>query len=719
MHTSVGGPSKSIDGSSSLNQIATKYFLSCTSALVAETVTYPLDITKTRLQIAKNKFTRGGMIQVTYDIIRKEGAMALWTGVAPAITRHYIYTGIRMGAYEWIRGLTFHPEKEKSFPIWKSMLSGAGSGLVAQFAASPTDLVKVQMQMEGLRRLQNQPLRYTGAWNCFVSLYRTQGFFGLWIGWLPNCQRAALLNMADIATYDNTKHALIDEVGLKDNWITHAIASACAGLAAAIVSLPSDVVKTRMMDQIRHELDAKMMKTKNTHVDLYNGVVDCYMKIIRNEGFFSLYKGFLPSYIRMAPCSTTRFASNYYDAVIVGGGLVGNAMACALGSNKQMSSKKILLLESNKESHLSEIPQPTYSNRVSAVSPRSVELFKKLDVWDRISSYRAKKINSMQVLDSCSTSSIHFDRPSEQEIAYVIENTIIVAALFEKLKSLSRNSNLDIRTSSIVTECIVPQSLDDLATVSLASGETFETSLLIGADGFNSKVRQAANVDYTSWNYDQSGLVATIEVEALNNNETAWQRFTRQGPVALLPLSPSLSSLVWTTTPEEAERLRLLPEDQFVDELNDALFSQEDQSGAVNQTLFAVLTPEQRFSLGFGNAHSYVTSRCALIGDAAHRVHPLAGQGVNLGWNDVITLDKVLTKAVREGADLGSITYLQEYDTTSQRYNVPIMVSIDFLNRLYRTNAPAVVLLRSLGLSTVNFMKPLKDFMIHYLSASR
>lgn len=154
------------------------------------------------------------------------------------------------------------------------MLCGAFSGLIAQFAASPTDLVKVQMQMEGLRRLQKQPLRYNGAVDCFRSLYKTQGsilqfwqllniiiftgFFGLWIGWMPNCQRAALLNMADIATYDNVKHGLIDHFQMKDNWLVHALASSCAGLAAAIVSLPSDVVKTRMMDQIRHELDAKM-----------------------------------------------------------------------------------------------------------------------------------------------------------------------------------------------------------------------------------------------------------------------------------------------------------------------------------------------------------------------------------------------------------------------------------------------------------------------------
>ncbi|ETN82370.1 hypothetical protein RB195_013844 [Necator americanus] len=294
---------------SPLKQVVTKYFLSCTAALVAETVTYPLDITKTRLQIARNQHTKGGMFQVTYDIIRKEGALSLWKGIGPAITRHYIYTGIRMGGYETLRGLVFDETREKTFPVWKSMLCGATAGLVAQFAASPTDLVKVQMQMEGLRKLQNLSLRYSGAWDCFFSLYRTQGFSVLWLGWIPNCQRAALLNMADIATYDFVKHKLLRDFNFLDNWVTHAVSSACAGLSAAIVSLPSDVVKTRMMDQIRHELDAKLVHTKNTHLQLYKGCIDCFVKIVRHEGFLSLYRGFLPSYIRMAPWSLTFWVS--------------------------------------------------------------------------------------------------------------------------------------------------------------------------------------------------------------------------------------------------------------------------------------------------------------------------------------------------------------------------------------------------------------------------
>ncbi|CAJ0575087.1 unnamed protein product, partial [Mesorhabditis spiculigera] len=224
-------------------QVALKYFLSCSAALVAETVTYPLDITKTRLQIVRHgphghtsKAT--GMMSVTYDIVKNEGAMSLWRGVAPAIYRHYG--------------------------------------------------------------------RYTGTFDAFRAVYRSHGFFGLWMGWVPNCQRAALLNMADLATYDRAKHWLLANTGLKDNLWTHAISSACSGLMAAIVSTPADVVKTRMMDQIRHLHDSD---PNGKPSKMHKGSIDCLMHIVKREGFWALYRGFLPTYIRMAPWSLTFWIS--------------------------------------------------------------------------------------------------------------------------------------------------------------------------------------------------------------------------------------------------------------------------------------------------------------------------------------------------------------------------------------------------------------------------
>uniref|UniRef100_A0A8R1I7N8 Ubiquinone biosynthesis monooxygenase COQ6, mitochondrial n=1 Tax=Caenorhabditis japonica TaxID=281687 RepID=A0A8R1I7N8_CAEJA len=440
-----------------------------------------------------------------------------------------------------------------------------------------------------------------------------------------------------------------------------------------------------------------------------------------------------------------RNASSYYDAVIVGGGMVGNAMACALGANKSFQSKSVLLLDAGRSPSLSSFEQGTpFNNRVVATSPTSIDIFKQLGVWEQIKSHRAKKVNRLFVFDSCSTSEIEFERGQNEEVAYIIENDLIVGSLFEKM---TEYKNIDVKTSVKVDECSIPNSLEHLAYVKLENGDVIETSLLIGADGVNSKVRHASDLNYTTFNYNQHGLVAIVEIQtASGKNDTAWQRFTTLGPVALLPLSDTVSGLTWSTSPEEAQRLKQLPSDQFVDELNSALFSQDDQNQFVNQAIFALnrlnpFRPETfgrkaegtipphvinvqdksraSFPLGFGNAHSYITTRCALIGDAAHRMHPLAGQGVNLGWSDAQILNKVLGDAAREGADIGSITYLSEFDSAAQKHNLPVMVSVDLLNRLYRTDAPAIVAARSFGLNAFNSLGPVKNYLINYLSAHR
>uniref|UniRef100_A0A7E4V4L9 Mitochondrial uncoupling protein 4 n=1 Tax=Panagrellus redivivus TaxID=6233 RepID=A0A7E4V4L9_PANRE len=292
--------------SQSVANVVLKYSLSCCAATVAETVTYPLDITKTRLQTSGPQATARrprSMLKVTYNIARHEGMMSLWQGVAPAIYRHFVYTGIRMGVYEVIR--SNWTDSTGHFSFGDSLFAGLFSGAFAQFVASPADLVKVQMQMEGLRARQKLPPRFHSTWHAFTSLYKMNGFRGLWIGWIPNCQRAALLNMADLATYDRTKHWILRNTNLSDNFLTHGCASACSGFSAAVVSTPADVVKTRIMDQLRHMHD----HDKPHEVKIYKGSIDCLTHIIRTEGFWALYRGFLPTYVRMAPWSLTFWIS--------------------------------------------------------------------------------------------------------------------------------------------------------------------------------------------------------------------------------------------------------------------------------------------------------------------------------------------------------------------------------------------------------------------------
>ncbi|KHJ86206.1 ubiquinone biosynthesis hydroxylase, UbiH/UbiF/VisC/COQ6 family [Oesophagostomum dentatum] len=318
--------------------------------------------------------------------------------------------------------------------------------------------------------------------------------------------------------------------------------------------------------------------------------------------------------------------SQYYDAVIVGGGMVGNAMACALGQNPSFSSKRILVLEAGKTQSLPKTPPQFHSNRVSAVGPASINMFKKLGIWDRLQAYRVKKVNRLRVIDNCSRAELEFDSPiSGGEVAYIIENNAMIWALYDRIKETC--PSVEVRDKAAVKNCILPLSLENVAAIELDNGDKIETSLVIGADGVRSKVRQAMHADYTTFNYEQCGLVATLVVETPGNNDIAWQRFCRSGPIAFLPLSHNLSSLTWTTSTDHANRLLALSKDEFVDELNYTMFTDEDQNDCVNKSLFAMsklpflsndLAPTPQpphvvtlqgdtraaFPLGFGHTHT-------------------------------------------------------------------------------------------------------------------
>ncbi|KRY57820.1 Mitochondrial uncoupling protein 4 [Trichinella britovi] len=300
----------------SRESIGLKYVLSCAAATLAETATYPLDLLKTRLQIQgehgklNSQFMttpKQGMFTIFSNIVRKEGFFGLWNGITPAVTRHYdvyffsVYTGVRVIFYETFREKLFHRNADGTFDLWKAMCSSMASGAIGQFLASPTDLVKVQMQMEGRRRLDGLPPRVENMFQAFRQTFASGGIPALWKGWLPNCQRAAIVNMADISTYDTVKHSLLKHTQLPDNYVTHGISSAFSGLAAAITSTPVDVVKTRMMNQTAANIAVGER--------FYKSSIDCLLKTISNEGFFALYKGFVPIWARMAPWSLTFWVS--------------------------------------------------------------------------------------------------------------------------------------------------------------------------------------------------------------------------------------------------------------------------------------------------------------------------------------------------------------------------------------------------------------------------
>lgn len=232
--------------------------------------------------------------------------------------------------------------------------------------------------------------------------------------------------------------------------------------------------------------------------------------------------------------------------------------------------------------------------------------------------------------------------------------------------------------------------------------------------------------------YKQMGVVGTLEIDASEHpgNTIAWQKFLSTGPVALLPLSDNLSSLVWTTTYEHARELLKMDPNEFVNALNEAFSKDYRNSSFVNNVMKFVdrvapfksnqmqLTPPKvlnvqngsraQFPLGFGHASSYACKGAVVIGDAAHRVHPMAGQGVNLGYGDVVKLTEILADATYNGSNLNDIQYLLRYEQERLKANLPIMLGVHALQRIYCNDFTPLVLARSLGVKFTNSVPPIK-----------
>uniref|UniRef100_A0A671R3Q2 Ubiquinone biosynthesis monooxygenase COQ6, mitochondrial n=1 Tax=Sinocyclocheilus anshuiensis TaxID=1608454 RepID=A0A671R3Q2_9TELE len=404
-----------------------------------------------------------------------------------------------------------------------------------------------------------------------------------------------------------------------------------------------------------------------------------------------------------------------FDIIISGGGMVGTAMACSLGLDPNLAGKKILLLEAGHKKEMDRVPE-TYSTRVSSISPGSATLLSGTDL--------CSFCNVLSVWDACSDALITFDKDNLQdEMAYIVENDVIVAALTKQLQTLSDHVKVQYRTKVVKYTWPRPYHVSESipwVQVTLANGKTLQTKLLIGADGPNSMVRREAGIPTVKWNYDQSAVVAVLHLSEPTVNNVAWQRFLQTGPIAMLPILAYLILLV----PFPLLFTSLFLSLQWSNENHSEMV---ETAGSLFRTALSVLMPDSgsarqippsvadigpksrvMFPLGMGHATEYIRHRVAIIGDAAHRVHPLAGQGANLGFGDVAYLTKVLSQAAFNGKDLGAMQHLLEFETERQRHNLPMMAAIDLMKRLYSTNAAPMVLLRTFGLQATNALPPLK-----------
>ncbi|ELU12926.1 hypothetical protein CAPTEDRAFT_155426 [Capitella teleta] len=412
-----------------------------------------------------------------------------------------------------------------------------------------------------------------------------------------------------------------------------------------------------------------------------------------------------------------------------------------------MAGKRILMLEGGPEKTMLQAPPAVFTSRTCALSPATRRLLESFGAWQNIEDMRYQEVKRMQVWDSSSDSMIAFNHKDlSNDLAYIVENCIIQDAILKQLETIEDRVSVkyDCRVQAYRLPSVNPNSdSQHLAEVHLSNGERLQTRLLIGADGFKSLLRETAKIHTVNWDYDQLGVVATVEVAEEMENNVAWQRFLKTGPIALLPLSPKHSNLIWSTSTKNGRNLLQLPHDSFVDAINRAFWTEDDKNPVADyasKTFDSLLTgvgldgsssqqlppavvgiemsTRGGFPLGLCHATHYVGNRIALIGDAAHRVHPLAGQGVNLGFGDVTCLAEKLSNAVSNGCDLGAIDHLMEYETERQRQNVPVMLTVDALSRMYGSSFTPIVLARTLGLQAVNALSPVKKFFMDNAAAA-
>lgn len=360
----------------------------------------------------------------------------------------------------------------------------------------------------------------------------------------------------------------------------------------------------------------------------------------------------------------------------------------------------------------------------------------------------------MQVWDGVSDARISFDwdsarplltprKPTQPTtIAYMIENANITTALLNRLDELG---GVDTFSSTKVEsiELGADSEAVDLSSwpiLTLSNGKTLAARLLVGADGANSPVRTFAGIPSRGWDYQRNGVVASLKLEGPGrggpDHKIAYQRFLPTGPIAMLPLPGNMATLVWSTTPERAAKLKSLSPNDFVAMVNagfrlsptDLEYLHSMPSGQqeeiawrekhtpVNESSLPVRVVDVQagtvapFPLKMRHADTYTGERVALVGDAAHTVHPLAGQGLNQGQGDAAALVRTIEQAVQTGQDIGSLLALESYNSARYAENNAMLGVVDKLHRLYSVESAPIVGLRSFGLRAVNAMGPLKGF---------
>jgi 2-octaprenylphenol hydroxylase len=381
--------------------------------------------------------------------------------------------------------------------------------------------------------------------------------------------------------------------------------------------------------------------------------------------------------------------TNQFDVAIVGGGLVGLSLAALLGR----AGTSVAVIEPNEP--VREWPEESIDLRVYAITRASERLFAEAGAWAGMQG-RAGPFREMRVWDVGGNGHIHFDSAEvgEPYLGHILESRVIESALLRVIEDLASVRFLCPAAVKGFTD------LGDRQEIELEDGARLNAGLLVGADGRNSRVRDYAGIHAQVSEYGQQGLVAVVTTER-PHAETAWQRFLPSGPLAFLPLFDGRSSIVWSTRTDEAKRLLRLDDARF----------RETLGKAFGFRLGKVLDCGDRasFPLLRQSAEHYVRPRLALIGDAAHVIHPLAGQGVNLGLKDALELADTLLSARAKGRDIGAFSVLRRYERARKGDNLLMMGVMDAFKHLFGTNALPLRWARNAGLNLVDAVPVVKS----------
>ncbi|GLK87612.1 2-octaprenyl-3-methyl-6-methoxy-1,4-benzoquinol hydroxylase [Pseudomonas turukhanskensis] len=377
------------------------------------------------------------------------------------------------------------------------------------------------------------------------------------------------------------------------------------------------------------------------------------------------------------------------DLVVVGAGMVGSALALALRD----SGLDILVVDGSPLSVKPFDQGLAFEPRVSALSMASQRILERVGAWSGIQARRTSPYGEMQVWDGSGTGQIHFSAASVHAdvLGHIVENRVIQDALLDQLHATDLGLLANARLEQL------RHSGDDWL-LTLADGRTVRTPLVIAADGANSAVRRLAGCATREWDYLHHAIVTSVRC-AKPHQLTAWQRFTDDGPLAFLPLAregdgQQWCSIVWSATPTQAERLMALDDSEFCRELGKAF----------EWRLGEVLEADPRVCIPLRQRHAkrYVEPGLALIGDAAHTIHPLAGQGVNLGFLDAAVLAEVLLHAVERGENIADERVLSRFERRRMPHNLAMMAAMEGFQRLFQADPLPVRWLRNSGLNLVD-----------------